>query len=328
MIDTVISIEGLGPELLKTYQDWGLERTQYGPGAVDWTFGVDGQNFAVARRDGRIVGISGNIRHAMKFGGKTGTGYQAVDSFVAPEMRGQGLFVKLARAFANQASQTGADLVWGFPNDNAARAWFQRLDWAKHGQVPFLIKPLRASYFLRRLRLSGDFAIARGQDQNLAAVDHIGPWADASWEQYARNIGCATMRDQSFLNWRLFKGPYADQYRVVCDPGSGTMITSRKLEKHGARIAYIMEAMGGDDLQGMLTSELAQLRDRDVEIALAWAFPWSPNYQALRKAGFFPFPEKLRPINIWFGGLPVTPKARMAQERESWYLSYLDSDTV
>jgi GNAT superfamily N-acetyltransferase len=325
---TEITIEGLTSELLAAYHSWNLERTLYGPGAVEWTFGANKSNFAVARHEGRIVGISGNIRHSMKLGNTIGLGYQAVDSFVAPEMRGQGLFVKLAHAFANKSTQVGADLVWGFPNDNAKKAWFQRLDWSHYGQVPFLIKPLRAGYLLRRLRLSGDFSIARGRDQNLTPVTSIGPWADAGWDKFSQTIGCATIRDAAFLNHRLFDGPHKNHYRIVSDQDTGTLVASREMQKHGARVAYIMEAMGGADLQGMLVSELAKLRDRGVEISLAWALPGSPNYIALRKAGFMPFPERLRPISIWFGGRPITPTAQPALDRKNWYLSYLDSDTV
>lgn len=328
MNDVTISIEGLSSELTTAYADWGLERAAGGLEPVRWTFGTEGQCFAVARSEERIVGISGNIKHRMKFAKESGLGYQAVDSFVSTEARGQGLFVRLARAFAEQADQTNADLVWGFPNDNAATAWFKHLSWTKHGQVPFLIKPLRASYFLRRLKLPGDFPISRGTDQNISPLSRIGEWGDALWSEFSRPIGCATIRDADFLNWRLFDAPHADAYRVVGDPTGHAIVASREMEKHGARIGYIMEAMGKGSLSEILNSELARMRDRQNEIALAWAFPWSPNYQTLRKAGFIPFSEKLRPIHIWFGGSPVNSKADVSNQLNKWYLSYLDSDTV
>ena len=158
----------------------------------------------------------------------------------------------------------------------------------------------------------------------------VGDWADDLWERFSTGIGCATIRDSTFLNHRLFATPQSQQYRVVAntDARDCTLVATREAEKHGGRIAYVMEAMGGVDLRGVLVSELARLRNRGVELALAWSYPWSPNYSALRRCGFVPLPEKLRPIRIWFGGRAMSDRSAPAMRRESWYLSYLDSDTV
>ena len=330
MTDITISVEGQSPELLDAYVASRMERGKAGSRAIDWAFGGNEAAFAVARSDNKIVGISSYIRSSMQFGANRGTGYQAVDSFVAPEMRGQGLFTSLARAYADHAQARIVDLIWGFPNDNAAPAWFGKLGWTSHGQVPFLIKPLRAGYFLRKLRLGGDFSLSSGRDQNLEPISAVGDWADELWDRYSKGIGCATIRDRTFLNHRLFDAPQAEQYRVVAEATamSGALVATREAEKHGGRIAYVMEAMGNTALRGILNSELSRLRDRGIELALAWAYPWSPNYSVLRRSGFLPLPERMRPIRIWFGGRAMSDSAANALHRENWYLSYLDSDTI
>jgi GNAT superfamily N-acetyltransferase len=330
MTNIEISIECASSELLAAYAASGMKRGKAGEAAINWTFGGGNSSFAIAWSGEQVVGISSYIQSTMKFGKELGTGFQAVDSFVAPEMRGQGLFTRLAKTYTEDAQSQGADLIWGFPNDNAAPAWFGKLGWANHRQVPFLIKPLRAGYFLRKLRLGGDFVLARGRDQNLQALSVAGDWADDLWDRFATGISCATVRDSSFLNHRLFEAPHAQEYRVVAetDLKSGALVATREAKKHGGQIAYVMEAMGGAALQGVLNSELARLRDRGTELALAWAYPWSPNYSALRRSGFFPLPEKLRPIRIWFGGRALSNHANPAICLENWYLSYLDSDTV
>lgn len=222
------------------------------------------------------------------------------------------------------------DLIWGFPNDNAAPAWFGKLGWTSHGQVPFLIKPLRAGYFLRKLRLGGDFPLTSGGDQSLEPISGVGDWADELWERFSTGVGCATTRYSAFLNHRLFGAPHAQQYRVVGETtaNGGALVATREAEKHGGRIAYVMEAMGTSALRGVLESELSRLRDRGVELALAWAYPWSPNYSALRRSGFLPLPERIRPIRIWFGGCAMSQRSANALDPKKWYMSYLDSDTV
>lgn len=90
----------------------------------------------------------------------------------------------------------------------------------------------------------------------------------------------------------------------------------------------VIADLGGPPLQALLMSELGRMVSRGVEIALACSFPWSPNDRALRKAGFMPLPERLRPIKIWFGSTPKMTQADRANREGQWYLSYLDSDTV
>lgn len=330
MSEPVISIEMPSDELIEAYLASGMERGKAGRIAVEWAFGSNAAPFAVARSDGQIVGISGYIQSRMQFGSETGVALQAVDSFVSENMRGKGIFTQLARAYDAHAANAGNDLVWGFPNDNAASAWFGKLGWHSHGQVPFLTKPLRSGFFWRRIGLPIDFPVTRVRDQNLSTVAEVGEWGDVLWDSVASVVGVGTSRDREFLNHRLFNGPQAGQYRVVACPDqtAPAIVATREAEKHGGRIAYVMEALGGSSLEPLVMSELGRLASRGVEVALAWSFPWSPNYRILRKAGFIPLPKRLRPIRIWFGSKPKTSLAAHANRHAQWYLSYLDSDTV
>lgn len=325
-----ISIEPMSDALVEAYIASGMERGKAGRLAVEWAFRSNTAPFAVARNDGRIVGISGYIQSRMQFGSEAGIAFQAVDSYVSENMRGKGIFTRLARAYDAHVADLGGDLVWGFPNDNAAPAWFGKLGWHSHGQVPFLIKPLRAGFFCRKFHFPIDFPLTRARDQRLPCVTEIGEWGDALWDSVAPFVGVGTVRDRAFLNYRLFDGTQAGQYRVVASPDltAPSIVATREAEKHGGRIAYVMEALGGAALEPLLMSELGRMSSRGVELALAWSFPWSPNYPILRKAGFMPLPERLRPIRIWFGGRPKTDRAALGNQQGQWYLSYLDSDTV
>jgi GNAT superfamily N-acetyltransferase len=330
LTEFAFSVEGLSPQLLAAYAASGMERGKSGAPAIQWALDNNENAFCVARSNGKIVGIFSYIKSRMKFGSNYGVGYQAVDSYVSPEVRGQGLFTQLAKTYATHLQNEAADLVWGFPNDNAAPAWFGKLGWTKFGQTPFLIKPLRAGYFLRKFHLFGDFPVSFGQDQDLQSINATGEWVDEAWDRFSAHIGCATIRDQSFLNHRLFDCPQRSDYRVVANENStdGALVATREAHKHGGKIAYLMEAFGGPSLCGVLTSEMARLRGNGTELALAWAYPWSPNYKALRRCGFVPLPERLRPITIWFGAMAFSSRATSAMDPSSWYLSYLDSDTV
>ncbi|MBM1222852.1 GNAT family N-acetyltransferase [Ponticoccus sp. SC2-23] len=330
MSEPFISIEPISDELLAAYKHSGMELGKAGAQAIEWAFGSNPSPFAVARHEGAIVGISGYIQSHMQFGKTGGTAVQAVDSFVSETMRGKGIFTRLAQAYDEHARHSGVDLVWGFPNDNAAPAWYGKLGWHRHGEVPFMIKPLRAGFISRKLRLPLDFPLTFARDQRIDAVTRIGGWGDTLWEKVAPEINVGTIRDRAFLQHRLVDAPQASAYRVVVDTTSNSeaLVATREADKHGGRIAYVMEALGAPSLQPLLMSELGRLASRGVEVALVWSFPWSPNYRALRKAGFMPLPERLRPIRIWLGSTPKTTQAERANQEGQWYLSYLDSDTV
>lgn len=331
MSELSVTIEGVSAELIAAYAPSGMERGKAGAAAIAWAFGGGGACFAVARDRDRIVGLSGYIRNRGWFGAEEGMAWQAVDSFVALEARGRGVFTRLARAYDDHLRAEGGDLVWGFPNDNAAPTWFRKLGWHDHGQVPFLVKPLRAGYLLRRLGLPFDFALSLARDRGTEPLREIGAWADDLWCQVATGIGCGIVRDRAFLTHRLVEAPQAETYRIVADsdPERGALVATREAVKHGGRIAYVMEALGGgSSLRDLLASELGRLRDRGTELALAWCFPWSPNYRVLRGLGFLPLPQRLRPIRIWFGSRPLSTRASLADAPGRWYLSYLDSDTV
>lgn len=330
MTKPIISIEPLSEELMDAYIASGMERGKAGYSSLEWAFGNNAAPFSVARSGGQIVGMSGYIQSRMQFGPEVGTAFQAVDSFVSESMRGKGIFTRLAQAYDAHTEESGGSLVWGFPNDNAAPTWFGKLGWHSHGQVPFLIKPLRSGFFLRKIGLQFDFTVTHARDQNVAPLTEIGDWADVLWASVAPGIGAGTVRDRKFLSHRLFACPQASQYRVLAssDQTAPAIFVTREAEKHGGRIAYVMEALGGASLEPLMMSELGRLASRGVELALAWSFPWSPNCRTLRKAGFIPLPERLRPIRIWFGSTPKSGLAAHVNEQRQWYLSYLDSDTV
>lgn len=329
MTDLRISVEALTDDIVAAYAASGMNRGTFGRTGLEWAFQGNPNPFAVARLDGEVVGLSAYIRSRCNLAGRSAVALQAVDSFVFDKARGKGVFTLLAQAYDQHARSEGADLIWGFPNANAAPAWFGKLNWKPLGQVPFLIKPLRAGFLLRKLRLPFDFPLSLASDQRLDPVFSFGDWTDELWCSLAPQIGCGIARDRAFLTHRLLQAPSAAAYRIVAsEHDRGAFVATTEATKHGGRIGYLLEAMGYADLDGLLASEMGRLKDRGVEVVLAWSYPWSANYRSLRKAGFFPLPERLRPIQIWFGSRPLSPIAAAADGNRNWYLSYLDSDTI
>lgn len=343
--ELVYSVEALSPEIEQAFARLFPPEDMKTPELLRWRFasspGGPGR-IAVARdplNDGRIVGLTGLIAQRMTAKGQPIRGYQAVDVMVDPAYRGRGIFAGLARASLEHAEQQGAAMLWGFPNDNAAHGWFNRFGWVRFGTAPFLIRPMRTGYFLRRLSPhlgKLDVPLASGQSSPVEAIQRFGPEFDELWEQISPSLGCAVERGCEYLNWRLLDRP-GQAYRNVVQRDRGgkleAFVSSCVLDKHDGRILYIMEALGrrGDEkaLSKLLRSEVARSAAKGADVALAWCPRGAWNRRALRQAGFLPFPDWLRPVRIHFGArlfsedLPADVK-----DGSGWFLSYADSDTV
>lgn len=267
-------------------------------------------------------------------------GYQAVDTVVDPSCRGHGVFATLGE-LAQDAQALGGKLLWGFPNANAAPGWYGKLGWTHFGPVPLLVRPLRSSFLLGRLHgklRAIDLPLIRSRitasllyrDGKVLEDD-----VDELWLRVASEYGIAVERSGAWMRWRLRDKPGADYRCVGIKSGDGELagfVATKVVDKHGARLCYVMEAMStaenANNLASLIASELSHATHEGAEAALAWCPKTAPNYRAYRKAGFLPFPPRLRPIEINFGARALAPEASaLAAPGARWYVSFLDSDT-
>lgn len=299
-------------------------------GKLEWKFrqqpGGEGL-VAVARLGGRIIGLNGFMAGRFRLGGGEVQGYQSMDTIVTPEARGKGVFGKLLNTFY---AKTDGALLYGFPNVNSSPAFFGKLGWSHFGPVPMLIRPLRTGYFAKKVaRFLPDLPVpllARGVS-DAEEIERFDERSTETWRRFASGIGCAVERDADFLNWRIADHP-TERYSILRRP-DGAFTVASVADKHGARIGYVMEAIGATgSLAPLIAETLRRLRSGGAELAFAWSHPSAPNYRAYRKAGFYPFPVKLRPILINFGARPLKRDDPAITTAESWYVSYLDSDTA
>jgi predicted aspartyl protease/GNAT superfamily N-acetyltransferase len=313
------------PELLK----WRFQSNPHGDA-----------RFAVARRDSQIVGLIALVPTRLRNAPGTEIGYQAIDTVVHPSCRGQGVFVKMG-SLAQEPRALGADVLWGFPNANAAPGWYGRLGWTNFGPVPLLIRPLRSSFLFRRihpkLRSIDVVLVKRGDSRANLYVDgaELGRDFNELWERSVQDCGISVDRSGEWMRWRLFDKPGANYRCVGIRSDAGTLeafLATKIADKHGTRLCYVMEAIGTrertSDLSRLLAAELGRAASSGAEAALAWCPKSAPNYRAYRRAGFVPLPPRLRPIEINFGARALASEAaRTAAADTSWYVSFLDSDT-
>lgn len=308
---------------------WRSRRNPHGP-----------TRFVVATRGDEPVGMIALIATLLRDGSDRRLAYQAVDTAVHPSCRGKGLFVKMGKV-AQDPAMLGGEVLWGFPNANAAPGWFGRLGWTNFGPVPLLIRPLRSSFLLGRVHpklalLDVPLVRQRGSPAKpYDAGDQLAADVDALWEQIAPRLGTVVDRTGEWMRWRLMDKPRTNYRCVGLKSDAGELrafVASKVARKHGSRICYLMEALAppetSADLVSLICAEVSTAAREGAEAALAWCPKTAPNYRAYRSAGFLPFPARLRPIEIHFGARSLLIESAAATDPAAhWYISFLDSDT-
>ena len=307
--------------------NWRMRANPHGPA-----------RFVIAERGDDIAGMIALVPTRLRNLPGNPLAYQAIDTAVHPSCRGQGLFVELG-AFAQSPSGLGAQLLWGFPNANAAPGWFRRLGWTNFGAVPLLLKPLRSSLAFKQLHAGLgiiDFPLVRARkslgqpyEDGFAFASDV----DQLWRKIAGDFGIAVDRSGDWMRWRVQQKPEANYRSVGIKTATGELdafAVTQLADKHGARLLYVMEAMSAKgrerELGELLLSEVSRAAGQGAEAALAWCPRNAPNYSSYRKAGFMPLPPRLRPIEINFGARSYGADSAAATA-DRWYVSFLDSDT-
>jgi hypothetical protein len=282
---------------------------------------------------------------SFKIDDETHIGTQSLDTITDIDYRGKGLFIKLANHVYDNAIFNNVVLVYGFPNGNSIHGFKTKLGWEVLDPVPFLIKPLRSQYFTKRIpflnylpnvNLGFPFFSKISKKYKLTEDFSFPDAIDELWKSFSKNISISVQRNKSYLEWRYLQKPFENYKIVHCydfqNRYLGFLVYVIK-EKHGGKIAYIMELIYDLDQaevgELLLQHAISEIKKERADCVLVWCFEHAPNYWAFKKSGFFNLPQKFRPIELHFGVRSFNKKfENLIYNRNNWYISYSDSDTV
>lgn len=299
-----------------------------------------------ALSDGTTAAVYATLAVRMKLGDDVGIGVQSIDTLTDQRFRGQGLFLRMAEHTYARCVEAGVPLVYGFPNENSAHGFFNRLGWTSLNPMPLHFRPIRGSYFLGRLGVP-DSVVSKLPDlafvsrrprllptQEIRVMTRFDDRFTAVWDEFARNIRYAVHRDAQYLTWRFSKPK--ERYKTIgfFDDGKllGYCIFALKT-KHGGKVAYLMELLHPPDRadigRSLAREALHDVAARGADVMLAFNFPHSPNHAVLREVRFLELPRVLQnpKLNIGVRALGAGEGAALGNRR-NWYISYADSDTV
>lgn len=274
---------------------------------------------------------------------------QSFDTLTDHRHRGKGLFIQLATKLAEKETTKGNQLVFGFPNENSVKGFVKKLGFTYFGEVPFLIKPLRISYFVNKFikkskvgeeddsncEIKANEEISLNDHASLKKLQNFGEDYEILWKKVKENIPIGVDRNAGYMNWRFVNKPHANYLRYGYYEGTelkGIIIFTLK-NKHAGKIGYLMELLFEPENK-KAGKELLRFSSRifkknKTDVILAWCYTHSFNYSTFKNAGFYNFPEKIRPQKL--GVIVKVLKSTFEKDIlkiKNWYFSYSDSDTV
>lgn len=316
---------------------------------IKWQFlnNMESNSYVAILFDGnkqKTAGIYALSCVKFKVENKIIVGTQSLDTLTDIEYRGLGLFIKLARDVYEKAQNENVGLVYGFPNGSSFPGFKKLLKWQVLDPLPFLIKPLRSKYFTNKvniLRFLPNFNLSFSKFRNdknfiIKEENQFPVQVDVVWKKFSEAIRVSVVRDQKYLNWRYIQKPN-EAYKIVHCYFSdniylGYVVYTVK-NKHKGKIAYIMELIydiekprAGDLL---LEYAIQDIKKQNADCILSWCLDHSPNYSVFKNKVFLKMPEKIRPIELHFGVRCFKQElSSIVNDRQNWYISYSDSDTV
>jgi hypothetical protein len=269
----------------------------------------------------------------------------SVDTMTDPEFRRRGLLTRVASRAYEVWRESGVAFVIGLPNEQ----WGSRasaLGWQKLFPLRWLVRPLRPEAMLaRRLNVPllkrATFPTSlwnhilkgrarRDPQVQTQQVRHAGEEFDQIWANCKADWMFSTVRDREWVDWRFLSSPSRayevtlarrankpSGYAAHCLIGSGNRVS-----------AYLAEIFAAREDHGTRDTLLGELLERllatKAEALLSLAVPGTPEYQWLRRCGFFPrqaFSIQLVPLS---GHLPLA----LMSDPNHWNLTGADFDVV
>ena len=270
---------------------------------------------------------------------------QSIDTLTDKSHRGKGLFILLAEKLYKDATDNGFAYVYGFPNENSAHGFFKKLGWVSFGEAPFLIKPLRIKYLIKKifnLKYTGrevlppsDSSFFINKTLVIKPIEEFKEDYESIWEVVAGEIKVGVKRTSTYMNWRFVNKPGEVYYKygIYNNERLEAIIVFTLKNKHDGFVAYIMEFIHQPDkvenAKKLLSFTTKFLNSQKADVILAWCLPQSFNFNVFKKCGYYTLPVRFRPQKLFWGVKILNLKlSEVVLNKNNWYISYADSDTV
>jgi len=263
--------------------------------------------------------------------------------------RGRGVFREMGGYALEALRRRGVEFIYTFPNQKSLPSFVRNHGYTIVARVPVLVRPLDLGRALaERARLGGPgraigdagaavLRLARARRARLEPGERVEavdtPPAELQGFALARGgagtIGLA--RTPDYLRWRFVASPHRS-YRIHVLTRAGAArayLVTRHAEILGAPVALVMD-LGHEPGEEPALARLIDLRALEETRAgrvASVAMCLGAERRVLRRAGYFPIPERLnpRPFNLLVKDLASTPHPALFDPGR-WRITLADWD--
>jgi len=310
----------------------------------------------VAESNGEIISYYAVIPEKIKFGSKTITVAQSVDTATHPDFRGKRLFPTLAQKVYSEC-RNRYRFIYGFPSEMAFKG-FLRLGWKDYRIVQFVKflnydRPLRrfssndfiiwsGKAYLKTLRtlkyLSPSVLLKKyaGSPIKIQDVDQFPDEIDEFWKIARAENEIALERTATFLNWRFSKhfGNYQKYIGRSVQDGDilGYLVLKKREIREKQNVLDIIDfyVLKGEEklLLNFIDRAINIAKNEQLDEIYCWVPPWHRYAKILSKMGFisidrlFRLLKKYQPRVIFY----QLSKKGTIPKIQKWYYTLADTD--
>lgn len=291
-----------------------------------------------------VAGIYALTCLRFKIADKEVLGATSIDTITDKNYRKQGLFYQLAFDVYEKAFQQGLSIVHGFPNKNSVHGYRNKINYHMQDPIPFMIRPLNSRFitnkiakWLPNIKIPLFHKIYTKEKFYIEEKKHFPKEINNIWKDFSKTIGVGIIRDKSFLDWRYGQKPNG-QYRIAhCYDSQrkylGCIVFLIRKNALGGFNSYIMDLIYSPDMpkvgKALLDYALFNISEEKADFVMSLCYNHSVIYNIFKSRLFIPMPSKLAPPDNHFGYKILDNSSKdFICNKNNWFLSYADSDTV
>jgi ribosomal protein S18 acetylase RimI-like enzyme len=323
---------------------WGLAfgRSRE-PASFDWKYRQNpagAAEISVAESEGEIVSVACALPLRMRVGSEAARGALSVDVATRPELRGRGVYGRVARNLWARLAERGFALTCGFTNRFSTRLTLQALGRREVGPLPLRVRPLAPLRLgLDWLRLgapSHDPGPAPAPRGEIHVLDGFDERFDATWARLEPHVDVAVVRDAAYLGWRYGAHPERPYETLGLVRGSEVLgyLIWRPLDRFGTRTAFVVDlAAAPEDARAasaLLAAAAERARERGARLLALLSWPGAPTHASACRFAPLRVPPRLFPqVNV-FSAIShrAEPSTAGLAEPARWWIGWGDSDVV
>lgn len=282
-------------------------------------------------------------------------GCLSVDTATRKDVRGQGLFQRLANATYDELPAWGIDFTIGFPNNQSLPVFSGPLGFSLMGNVPFLLKPLRPWSLLKRLVRKKDGR--KGSDLTFN-IDPSSVFRNKQWKSTpldwnsdlsllqplfdSMNVRhrCAMKRSIEYFKWRYGSCPSRNYTLMIVQENNSDevlgYIVLRAVQLMGFRCGVVVDLgccnaeLAAQALGFQLHVAFRKFKEAGIELVVAACMDGCLESEQLYLEGCFALPGFMMPQP-----LRLILKVHRQEEInptllqfENWFLTFGDYDVL